>query len=637
MAEGPRLPHAVRVQTDTPAGWGRALAVALGAAAFGAALSVSIDRGLGWGLAPDAIEYAGYAFFAFLVAAPLAVYPCARALGAATAPAVAASLLPGLHWWLGEVWLRWQSHSLPEAVWLALSPFNTLHFALVAFATALADLGWSLARRRRDGSRPILSRRRVLALGGTGLVLPVLALGSIPFFLEGYRALFQQDLLPAPGVLPGPLPAAAPEAARAERPNVVFILSDDHRYDVAGFAGHPFVRTPSLDRLAAEGVVFERAFVTSSLCSPSRASFLTGTTPHRHGVFNNFTPWSDDNRTFLEYLGRAGYRTALIGKWHMPGGLPDLRGVDHVVTFTNLGGQGSYEDCPLLVDGREEPSRKRYLAEELTDRAIAWLETNARADAPFALYLAHKNVHAPFTPDAPERGSYAGLPVSLPASAHPWTHMTRAQYTHFHPQPLGAAIRRYGEAVTSMDRQIGRLLDTLDTLGVADRTLVLYTSDNGYLWGEHGLTDKRWAWEESIRVPFVLRYPGRAEGGGRRRALVLNLDVAPTLLDAAGLPPADRMQGRSLLPLLRDPDAPWRDAFYYAYWFEPPYPTPTLHAVRTQRHKYVESSAGPPELYDLAADPEERVDLLASGPPPEVADALRRRLAELRARAEREP
>ncbi|MEN8162456.1 MAG: sulfatase-like hydrolase/transferase, partial [Myxococcota bacterium] len=446
-------------------------------------------------------------------------------------------------------------------------------------------------------------------------------------FSQGFHGVFQKGLLPEPTERPGPLAAGTIPRAEGPLPNLVVIFSDDHRWDVAGYEGHPFVETPSLDRLAAEGVVFENAFVTSSLCSPSRASLLTGMDVPGHGVVNNFTPWSDDNRTFFEYLAQRGYRNAFVGKWHMPGHLPELRGVELFVTFTDVGGQGSYENGPLVVNGRPEASRKRYMAEELTDRALAFIDE--AGDAPFALLLSHKNVHAPFTPDRPERGRYAAAPVSLPAEAHPWSHWTNAQYVHLTPWALDDAVRRYAEAVTSMDRQIGRVLDALDERGLGERTLVLYTSDNGYLWGEHGLTDKRWAFEESIRVPFLLRAPSGG-GGVRDERLVLNLDIAPTLLDAAGIGTPPEMHGRSVLPGLGDPGAPWRRAFAYSYWFEPPYPTPTQRALRTERWKYVETGGRPPTLFDLREDPGEHRNL-APEVGPKLLEELKRKLHALAA------
>jgi N-acetylglucosamine-6-sulfatase len=588
---------------------------ALCVAALLGALALLLDHGVRLGLGMGALEAIGRLYFALLVAAPLVVYPLAWRAGAPARWRVGVSLLPGFLWWLTEIPVRLRWHTLLEALWLAASPMNLAHLYLACVAIALADAACRIAGALR-GRRGLRPRRKQLALALALLALgPVLVLGSIPPFLGGYRALYQRGLLPMPASLPGPLPPGGAERARPIEtpPNVVFLLSDDHRFDFTGYAGHAFVETPSLDRLAAEGLRFTRAYVTSSLCSPSRASFLTGTTPHRHGVWNNFTPWSDANRTFLEYLAQAGYATAFIGKWHMPGGLPELRGVDHFVTFTNLGGQGVYEWCPLVVDGREEPSRTRYIATELTDRALAWLAD--RTDRPFALVLSHKSVHANFTPDEPDRGRYAEAPVALPRGAHPWTHLTKAQYVHLNRRPLADAVRAYAETIHSLDREIGRLLDFLEARGLADNTVVLYTSDNGYQWGERGLVDKRWPYEPSIRVPFLLRYPASSHPPGASvDAIVANIDVAPTLLDLAGLAVPEHMQGRSLRPLLADPSGSVRDELLYSYYFEPPYPTPTSRAIVTPRYKLIEYEGLPRELYDLAVDPREQIDLGGESP-----------------------
>lgn len=612
------------------------LAPSLALSALLGALALTLDHGLALGLSWGVLEAAGRLYFGVLLLAPAAIYPFALRRGAPLRVRLALSLLPGFLWWLTEVAQRLAWHSPAESLWLALSPFNLAHLSINLLAAGAAHLGTRLVAWARGGERLALGLRPVAAALALVVVPPVAIVASVPLFLNGYRALFQADLLPMPQTLPGPLAEAEIERREpptGRLPNVVFILSDDHRWDFAGHAGHPFVETPSLDRLAAEGVRFDRAFVSSSLCSPSRASFLTGTTPHRHGVWNNFTAWSDDNRTFLEYLKAAGYRTAFVGKWHMPGGLPALRGVDHFVTFTKFGGQGVYEWCPLVVDGREEPSRTRYIAQELTDRALAWLA--AQGDGPFALVLSHKSVHAGFTPDAPERGRYAEREPELPPGVHPWVHMTDAQYVHFGSEPLDDLVRHYAEAVASMDRQIGRVLDHLDERGLTERTLVVYASDNGYQWGEHGLVDKRWPYEESIRIPFLARLPAAGHRAGARvDAIVQNVDVAPTVLALAGIEPPAWMQGRSLLPLLREPAAPWRTDFLYTYYFEPPYPTPTSHAVRTARYKLIHYDGRPTELFDLQADPREQLNRAEDPALAALRERLEARLAELRAAAE---
>ncbi len=587
------------------------------AVALMGALAYGIDHGAALGLAQATIETLGRVYFGLLLFAPLVLYPAARLARLSRLWGLALAITPALLWWGTEVGVRLRHHGLAESLWLAASPFNTFHLAIVATTVVVADVVYRFAVRPwRPTVCPPSWKRIALACVGIPLGL-VLSVMWVPGFLFGYHALFQRGLLPMPAELPGPIEAEeiSLQLGDAPRPNVVFILSDDHRADFTTHAGHAFVETPALDRLAEDGVRFERAYVTTSLCSPSRASYLTGMTPHRHGVWNNFTPWSNDNRTFFEYLKHAGYDTAFIGKWHMPGELPELRGVDHFVTFTNVGGQGVYEWNPLVVDGEEAPSRTRYIATELTDRALAWLDDRPR-DRPFALMLSHKSVHADFLPDEPDRGRYASADVALPTGAHVWSHLGDAQYTHMSFRPLPDMRRTYAEAIVSMDREIARVLDWLDAAGLTDDTLVIYASDNGYQWGEHGLTDKRAAYEESIRVPFIARWPGGdAQGGQRVDALVANVDLAPTLLDLAGIAPSPDMQGRSLRSLLTRRDAaPVRDALLYTYFFEPPYPTPTVQALVTPTHKLIRPSGRPPELYALEADPREQRNLFDQAP-----------------------
>jgi N-acetylglucosamine-6-sulfatase len=615
-----------------------------------AALAGVLDRGVDQGLSGDLIEFSGLVYFGLLMGAPLILYPFAWRAGLARSARFALALSPSLLWWGTEVGFRLETHTLAEAIWLSTSPFNTFHFAILLTGLGLSDWICRLVSSR-TGREVGRTRWTRLALVLAGLPVGLaLSLGWVPAFLFGYYGLFQDGLLPIPTTRPGPMAdgEAVPLPGNAVRPNIVFILSDDHRADFAGYAGHPFIETPALDRLASEGIRFDRAYVTSSLCSPSRASFLTGQTPHRHGVWNNFTPWSDENRTFFEYLAEAGYDTAFIGKWHMPGSLPELRGVDHFVSFTNLGGQGTYEWNPLVVDGREEESRTRYIATELTDRALEWLDARIadRVDTgsldpdskgrerPFALMLSHKSVHADFRPDEEERGRYREEAVELPEGAHSWTHQLNGQYAHMTYMPLADAVRVYGEAIASMDREIGRVLDWLDAEGLAHNTLVIYASDNGYMWGEHGRTDKRWAYEDSIRIPLLVRLPalGHPEGA-RSDAIVANFDVAPTLVELAGLERPAHMQGLSFVPLLRDPSPrpdsnPWRSNLFYSYYFEPPYPAPTVMALVTPRFKYVETNGRKPSLYDLASDPKESRDLI-DDVDAQTLENLKRRFVEM--------
>jgi N-acetylglucosamine-6-sulfatase len=425
-------------------------------------------------------------------------------------------------------------------------------------------------------------------------------------------------------------PASSPDRP----PNILVVLSDNHRWDAMSSAGHAFVRTPNLDRIGRAGLHFENAFCTTPLCSPARASFLTGLYAWQHGVQNHTTRarWDDAHATFLEELKRhAAYDTAFIGKWHMPGsGLPKLRGVDHFVTFTIQEGQGRYFECPLVVDGNEETSRKRYLTEELTDRALSFAAE--RRDRPFCVYLSHKAVHHPWRPAPDLEGIYADLPVELPEGANSWTGFTNGEIWGGFERPIERAIRSYMETVTSLDREIGRLLDGLDALGVADDTVVVYTSDNGFLFGEHKRVELRWPFEEVIRIPLLLRYPRLVRDPGRRAGqMALNIDLAPTLLELAGAPVPDALQGMSLLPVLRESSAPGRRAWLVENYKEFPYNAPSYQGVRTERHLYVEYEGRfAPTLHDVVRDPQQTRNLVGTGEGDALVPELRRILAALR-------
>jgi len=405
----------------------------------------------------------------------------------------------------------------------------------------------------------------------------------------------------------------------SQLPNIVFILADDHRWDYLGVMGHPFIETPNIDRIAEEGVLFENAFVTSSLCSPSRASFLTGLYPQQHGVKNNFTVWDNQNITYFEYLKKAGYSTAFIGKWHMPGGLPKLRGMDLFVSFEHMGGQGAYFDTPYVVNGKTLPVGQTpvpgtevtgYVTDDLTNFSLKYIE--GHKDKPFALYLSHKAVHLPMQPDAEMDGRYDQEKVALPKEADSWLALADGNFKHFLWDPLEEKMKDYAETTAAMDQQIGRVLAKLDELGLAENTLLVYAGDNGYLWGEHRLIDKRWSYEESIRVPFVVRYPKQIKNPGRRSAeMVLNLDLAPTILDVAGLPIPEHMQGKSIMPVLANQPVQLREAWLYKYFEDYPYPVPDQTAIRTQRYKLIDYKRGKKdELFDLQLDPKEQINII---------------------------
>ncbi len=429
-----------------------------------------------------------------------------------------------------------------------------------------------------------------------------------------------------------PAAAAAQAARRDAAPrNVIFILSDDHRYDLMGFmeSAPPFLQTPNLDRLRAGGAHIRNAFVTTSLCSPSRASILTGQYAHRHGVVDNTSPIPPGTVFFPEYLQRAGYRTAYVGKWHMgedaESDMP-RKGFDHWVSFR---GQGAYADPLLNVNG-ERRQMQGYTTDVLTDLALDWLRGRSAADRPFFLYLAHKAVHAEFVPAPRHAGRYANVAIPRPptmanteANYRGKPDWVRAQRGSWHgvdymfhgAMQFDEFYRAYTETLLALDESVGRVLDYLEESGLARSTLVVYMSDNGFVLGEHGLIDKRHAYEESIRVPMLAWAPGWIAPGSTVETLVRNIDVMPTLLELAGAraPREHVVDGRSVLPALRGQRLASPGELLYEYYWEYAFPhTPTTFALRGDRWKYIYYHGvwDTSELYDLASDPQERVNLL---------------------------
>jgi N-acetylglucosamine-6-sulfatase len=445
-----------------------------------------------------------------------------------------------------------------------------------------------------------------------------------------------------------------PRSSREPPLNIILILTDDHRWDHLGFAGHPFLETPNLDRLARDGVHARHAFVTTSLCSPSRASILTGLYAHNHGVADNYHRVPDHLIFFPQYLQAAGYETAFIGKWHMGGEIDDpQRGFDHWLAFKGQGtywpdGRGATRVVPQTrydgfnIDGRRVPQRG-YITDELTDYALRWLEGRA-GRRPFFLYLSHKAVHSDFVPADRHAGRYRDRPFSPTATlegaqADPLKPMwLRNQRNSRHGVDFGYNLedydlesyaKRYAETLLAVDESLGRVLAFLEGRGLLERTLVVYMGDNGFHLGEHGLIDKRTAYEPSIRVPLLLHCPAALPRGAAMEQLVANIDLAPTLLEAAGLEPPPHLDGRSFWALARGEERPWRDALLYEYAWEWNYPyTPTIHAVRTERRKYIRYHGvwDIDELYDLEADPLESRNLILEPEHRAEAERLRARL-----------
>lgn len=436
-------------------------------------------------------------------------------------------------------------------------------------------------------------------------------------------------LLAAAGpALAAPVPVPATVVAErlpgAKPLNVVFILTDDHRYDALGFMGHPLAVTPNLDRLAREGAHLANAMVTTSLCSPSRASILTGLYTFRHRVIDNQRPIPKGTLYFPQYLQQAGYATAFFGKWHMgdEGDSPQP-GFDRWVSFR---GQGHYlapnPGYTLNVDGQRVP-QKGYITDELTDYAIDWLKQQQAAGRPFFLYLSHKAVHADFTPAARDAGKLAGRSWPRPASevltaaaarTKPrWVRDQRnswhgADFPYHSELDIDAYYKAYCETLGAVDDSVGRVLQQLEDMGVADQTLVVYMGDNGFMFGEHGLIDKRVAYEPSIRVPLLMRCPALIKGGTVVDQVVANIDIAPTVMELMGLKPPAHFDGRTLVPLLRGERPAWREHFLYVYYWERNFPqSPTVFALRGERYKYITYHGlwDADELYDLQEDPGE--------------------------------
>jgi N-acetylglucosamine-6-sulfatase len=406
--------------------------------------------------------------------------------------------------------------------------------------------------------------------------------------------------------------------------NILVVLTDDHRYDAIGFMkAQSFGDTPTLDRLAREGVHCRNAFVTTALCSPSRASIFTGLYAHQHRVVDNNHPIPPGLIYYPEYLQKAGYETAFIGKWHM-GMETDTPqpGFDRWVSFK---GQGTYLPSAdgLNVDGHHVP-QNGYITDELTDYALDWIGSRSRK-RPWMMHLAHKAVHSEFIPAKRHAGRYANETFRYPDTMKAgvpgrpmWVENQRnswhgVDYPYHGTLDIGDYYKRYMETLLAVDEGLARIMDLLERLGELDDTLILYMGDNGFMFGEHGLIDKRAAYEESMRVPMLMRCPSLF-GTGTIDQVVANIDVAPTMLAAAGLKAPDGMAGDNMLPLAQGKSAPWRSELMYEYYWERNFPqTPTVHALREDRYKYIHFHGiwDLDELYDLTADPNENDNLLA--------------------------
>lgn len=447
---------------------------------------------------------------------------------------------------------------------------------------------------------------------------------------------------------------------RDRRPNVVFILADDQRWDAMGCAGHPFLKTPNLDRLAAEGARFANAFCTTSLCSPSRASMLSGLYAHAHGVTNNFTDYPNDLPSFPRHLQAAGYATAYIGKWHMNEESDERRpGFDF---WASHKGQGKYYDTEFNINGTR-CVLKGYYTTRVTDLAIDWLRRQ-RPDRPFLLMLGHKAPHSPNTPEPQYEHLFDNVKIEYPATAFAlegkpdWVRQRldtwhgiygplwgfREKFPDRRPEGVAAFAafcRAYYATIKSVDDSVGRLYEALRASGQLDDTLIIFVGDNGFFLGEHGMMDKRTMHEPSIRIPLLARYPALIRPGTIVNQMVLNIDLAPSILDTCQVAPLPKVHGCSWTSLVRRDEEgergqSWRKSWFYAYDYEKQFPyTPNVRGVRTDDWKYIHyphGDGGPDrhkaELYHLKSDSLETKNLIDD--PAHAA-----KLAELKAELER--
>lgn len=450
-------------------------------------------------------------------------------------------------------------------------------------------------------------------------------------------------------------------AAAAKRPNIVIIISDDHAYQTISAYGSKLMQTPNIDRIAKEGVRFDKAYVTNSICGPSRAVILTGKYSHKNGFKDNESSvFNGDQDSFVKQLQQGGYQTAWIGKWHLES---RPQGFDF---WQVLPDQGQYFNPDFdMMDG----SKKRidgYVTNVITDVTENWLD-NRDESKPFCLVIGHKATHRVWLPDTADLGRFDQTSFPLPVNFYDtyqnrkaaaiqdmsigktmqmgydlkmfgsdekenkdgnFSRMNAAQRakvdayykpieTRFSNLKLeGKALtewkfqrymRDYLSTAASLDRNIGRTLEYLDKHNLSQNTIVIYLSDQGFYMGEHGWFDKRWIYEESFRTPMVMRYPGLVKPGTVSDRFVMNLDIAPTVLDAAGLSIPKEVQGSSMLPVLKNKNEKGREVLYYHYYENGEHAVSPHFGIRTRRYKLIRfyKRVEGWELYDLKKDPHE--------------------------------
>ena len=441
------------------------------------------------------------------------------------------------------------------------------------------------------------------------------------------------------------------ERGMKKKPNFLVILIDDLRYDEFGAGGHPYMKTPHIDRLAHEGALFERAFHTTSICSPNRASIMTGQYASRHGIIDNVARGAMSHRlpNYHLELQKLGYETAHIGKWHMGNDGMPRPGYDYWVSYD---GHGRIVNPRLCDDGRYV-EHTGYITDIMNSLAVEYLEKR-RGAKPFSLFFAHKAVHPDAEQQADGTVSFGKFGGYIPAQRHQqlyknaifpkkpnmlsyaevikqkpvWTEIFKLRAEEKSRELLESIhagtqeeIRLRARMMASVDEGVGMILELLQRKGELDNTCIVFLGDNGYFFGEHGLgPERRFAYEEGIRSPFLVRFPPLIKANTRKKELVICQDIAPTLIKLAGGKPGSQIQGKSLLPLLSKKPAQWRKAVLAEYWAEQAYPWligMTYKAIRTERYKLIHwvnrgKDGELDELYDLDKDPYELKNLIAS-------------------------
>ncbi len=445
-------------------------------------------------------------------------------------------------------------------------------------------------------------------------------------------------------------------AAPKGRPNVLFMLTDDQRWDAIGVGGSRHLKTPHMDRLAKEGMHFRNTFCTTSLCSPSRASILSGLYAHAHGVTNNFTEYPANLKSFPMVLQASGYDTAYIGKWHMGEKNDNPRpGFNWFVTHK---GQGKYFDTEFNFNGKRREVKKGYYTHVVTDMAEEWIQ-RPRGDKPWMLMIGHKAPHSFYFPEPKYQKSFEDVRIPYPETAFmlddkpAWIKKRlatwhgiygplfdwRKKFPDRRPEAVKdfeAMTRAYWGTIRSVDDSVGRLYALLKQRGELDNTVIILMGDNGLLNGEHGMVDKRTMNEASIRIPLVARYPGLVKPSAPKvvHKQVLTVDMAPSILELCGAPPLKNIHGRSWVKLVRGGDPGWRVGWLYHYNYEKQFPyTPNVRGVRTDTWKYVRYPHGDgspdrhmAELYNIEFDRDERYNLVNDPRYAHVVEAMQAEL-----------